>query len=192
MKKSIIIIVIIAVILAIVLSIKLTYKNDIRLYNKIGSGEVDEGEYLGKMKVSSTFSHNEMIPARYTADGDNINPSLDIEGIPEGTVSLVLIMDDPDAPVGTWDHWIVFNIPVIGKIEEDSVPSGAVQGKNSWGRSDYGGPSPPSGTHRYFFKLYAIDKELELSEGASKSDVLDAIEGYILDQTELIGLYSRG
>ena len=143
-----------------------------------------------KMKLTSpAFANKTMIPKKYTCQGEDINPLLKIEGIPQETVSLVLINDDPDAPGGTWDHWIVINIAPTQTIAENSVPG--TQGKNSWGRNDYGGPCPPSGTHRYFFKLYALDTQLNLSEGASKKEVEDAIKGHILEQTELIGLYKK-
>lgn len=143
-----------------------------------------------KMKLTSpAFANKTMIPKKYTCQGEDINPLLKIEGIPQETVSLVLINDDPDAPGGTWDHWIVINIAPTQTIAENSVPG--TQGKNSWGRNDYGGPCPPSGTHRYFFKLYALDTQLNLSEGASKKEVENAIKGHILEQTELIGLYEK-
>lgn len=143
--------------------------------------------------TSSAFADNESIPPEYTADGRNVNPPLAISDIPDGTVSLALIMDDPDAPRGTWDHWIVWNIPPnTGEIAAGSVPAGAVQGANGWGRSGYGGPSPPSGTHRYFFKLYALDIALDLKPGAKKAVVESAMEGHIIAQTKLVGLYSRG
>ena len=142
------------------------------------------------MKLTSPeFTHNAMIPKKFTCQGEDINPNLVIEEIPPSSVSLVLINDDPDAPVGTWDHWIVFNIPPTEKIAENSVPG--TQGKNSWGRNDYSGPCPPSGAHRYFFKIYALDTKLDLSEGASKRQVEQAMEGHILDQAELIGLYKK-
>ncbi len=151
-----------------------------------------EVEQMGNLKLTSpAFGDNSMIPAKYTCDGDDVSPELLIEGIPEEAKSLVLIIDDPDAPVGTWDHWIMFNIPIVSKIEENSVPSRAVQGTNSFRKLDYGGPCPPSGTHRYMFKLYALDAALDLAEGASKADVESAMEGHILAQTKLIGLYKR-
>lgn len=142
---------------------------------------------------SPDFSHNEFIPPRFTCEGEDVNPTLIFENIPEGAKSLVLIMDDPDAPMGTFDHWIVFNIPPnVTKIEENSVPQGAQLGKNHFGRLEYGGPCPPPGNpHRYFFKLYAVDTVLELQEGASKEEVLSAIKDHILAQAELIGLYKR-
>jgi len=145
----------------------------------------------GIMKlISPEFKHNQMIPKKFTCQGQDINPALEITDIPEGAKTLVLISDDPDAPGGTWDHWIVFNISPAAGIKEDSVPG--TQGKNSWGRSEYGGPCPPSGTHRYFFKLYALDTMLDLPKGASKAQVERAMEGHILDEAELIGLYKKG
>jgi len=146
------------------------------------------------MKITSpAFSDNGHIPVKFTCQGDDVNPQLDISGVPAGTKSLVLIMDDPDAPMGTWDHWIVFNMaPLTATIEENSVPAGAVQGRNSWGKSSWGGPCPPSGTHRYMFKLYALDTMLELGPGAVKSDVHKAMSGHVLAQAELTGLYAKG
>jgi len=142
------------------------------------------------MKISSPeFEHNEMIPSQFTCDGEDINPTLIIEDIPPETKSLALIVDDPDAPMGTWVHWVVYDIPVTKQIQEDSIPS--KQGMNDFRKKDYGGPCPPSGTHRYFFKLYALDQELNLEEGLRKKDVENAMEGHILAQAELIGLYKR-
>ncbi len=145
------------------------------------------------LKITSpSFKDGEMIPRKYTCQGDDVNPQLDISGIPENTKSLVLIMDDPDAPMGTWDHWIVWNIsPDTKTIAENSVPAGAVQGKNSWGRNDYGGPCPPSGTHRYFFKLYALDTTLDIPEKSKKKDVEKAMQGHILEQAQLMGKYKK-
>lgn len=132
---------------------------------------------------------NGVIPVKYTCDGADINPPLRIEGIPEGTHSLVLIVDDPDAPGGTWDHWIVWNIPLVETIEEDSVPG--TEGLNDFKTQSYGGPCPPSGTHRYFFKVYALDTTLDLPTTSTKTDVEQAMIGHILANGELIGLYSR-
>jgi len=145
------------------------------------------------MKLTSpAFEHNQSIPAKYTCDGEDINPPLHISEIPAGAKSLVLIVDDPDAPRGTWDHWIVFNIdPTTTLIAENSVPEGAVEGKNDFGGISYGGPCPPSGTHHYHFKLYALDKALELDSSVEKEDIENAMESFILDQTEFIGLYGR-
>lgn len=148
---------------------------------------------MADLKInSSAFSDGEFIPARYTADGLDVNPPLQISGVPEGAKSLVLIMDDPDAPVGVWDHWVVFNIPPsVTEISENSTPAGAVVGKNSWGRTNYGGPAPPSGVHRYFFKLYALDSMLPLPVGATKAQVESAMKGHILAEAQLMGKYSR-
>jgi len=139
--------------------------------------------------TSPEFAQNGMIPKKFTCQGEDINPTLEISEIPEDAVSLVLINDDPDAPGKTWDHWIVFNIHPTEIIEENSIPG--IQGKNSWGKNEYGGPCPPSGTHRYFFKLYALDTKLNLKEGASKLKVETAMEDYILDQATLIGVYKK-
>jgi len=153
---------------------------------------IKEVEQMGDLKLASpAFENKGMIPAKYTCDGDDINPELLVDGIPKEAKSLVLIMDDPDAPVGTWDHWILFNVPLVSKIGENSVPGGAIQGTNSFRKLDYGGPCPPSGTHRYMFKLYALDKMLDLDEGADKSEVEAAMEGHIIAQTKLTGLYKR-
>ncbi len=142
------------------------------------------------MKLSSPeFKHNEPIPKKFTCEGQDINPPLVVEGLPEGTQTLALVMDDPDAPMGTWVHWVVFDIPVISAIEEDSIPGR--QGKNDFRRHDYGGPCPPSGTHRYFFKLYALDDKLGLPEGIDKQTLEKHMQGHILAQAELIGLYKR-
>jgi len=112
-----------------------------------------------------------------------------IEDIPEGTKRLALIVDDPDAPMGTWVHWVVFNIHVTDVIEENTVPG--TQGTNDFRKLEYGGPCPPSGTHRYFFKLYAIDEKLHIEEGCKKKELEEAMEGHILATAELIGLYQR-
>lgn len=144
------------------------------------------------MKITSTaFEHNTQIPSKYTCDGDNSNPPLTIEGVPETAKSLVLIVDDPDAPVGDWVHWTVWNIPSTTKeIAENSVPQG-IQGTTDFGTISYGGPCPPSGSHRYFFKLYALDSELDLPSTAKKADIEKAIEPHTLDSTHLMGLYQR-
>ena len=142
------------------------------------------------MKITSPeFQNNQLMPGKFTCDGEDINPALNIEGVPEGTKSLALIMDDPDAPMGTWVHWVVFDIPVISEIKENSVPG--KQGNNTAGRKQYHGPCPPSGTHRYFFKIYALDTVLNLNEGITKSQLEKAMESHILDKAELIGLYKR-
>src|SRR3989344_9303767 len=137
------------------------------------------------MKLTSTvFGNNGNIPAKYTCDGEDINPSLSIADIPQGTKSLCLIVDDPDAPAGDCVHWTVWNIaPHTNEIEENSVPSGAVEGTTGFGKTGWGGPCPPSGTHRYQFKLYALDAVLGLDSSATKKDVLAALESHVLAKT---------
>ena len=140
--------------------------------------------------MSPTFENNQLIPAKYTCDGDDVNPPLAIDGVPEGTKTLALIVDDPDAPMGTWDHWIVWNIPATAsKIAENTVPG--TEGMNDFRRRSYGGPCPPSGTHRYFFKVYALDVKLDLSPTSRKRDVEKAMQGHVLAKGELVGLYRR-
>jgi len=151
---------------------------------------VDEVE---SMKItSSVFENNKFIPDKYGASFENINPPLEISGVPKNAKSLVLIMDDPDAmkPAGkVWDHWIVWNIePNIYSINEDSVPG--IQGLNSAGKNSYGGPRPPDGTHRYYFKLYALDTKLSLANSSTKKDVENAMNSHILTKAELVGLFS--
>lgn len=145
------------------------------------------------MKISSpAFENKAKIPSKYTCDGSDINPPLEIKDIPQGTKSLVLIVDDPDAPMGTFLHWLVFNInPEISLIEENSLPEGGIQGRNDFGKENYGGPCPPSGEHRYFFKIYALDEKLALTQGAKLRDVEKMMRGHILDQAQLVGLYQR-
>jgi len=147
--------------------------------------------------TSSAVAHEEPIPQKYTCDGEDMSPPLEWSDPPEGTQSLALIADDPDAPVGTWVHWVLYNLPAETRALSEAVPSdadlpdGSSNGKNGWRRLGYGGPCPPSGTHRYFFKLYALDTTLDLAAGASKEQLLRAMEGHILAQTELMGTYTR-
>jgi Raf kinase inhibitor-like YbhB/YbcL family protein len=147
--------------------------------------------------TSTGFAHEESIPSKYTCDGEDVSPSLQWGEPPPGTQSFALIMDDPDAPAGTWVHWVLYGLPAQARtLPEGVVPAaeladGSRHGKNSWGRSGYGGPCPPSGTHRYFFKLYALDTGLDLDSGASEEQLLQAMEGHIVAQAELMGTYSR-
>jgi len=142
------------------------------------------------MKISSpAFQHNEFIPRQYTCQGEDVNPPLVIENIPKAAKNLALIVDDPDAPMGTWVHWVVFNMTPTDEIKENSIPG--LQGINDFGQLNYGGPCPPSGTHRYFFKVYALSKMLSLKEGMSKGALEKAMAGHILDEDELIGLYKK-
>ena len=143
-----------------------------------------------KMRLTSPeFENNGHIPRKFTGLGDDINPALIIDDIPAETKSLTLIVDDPDAPMGMWVHWVVFDIPVVSQIEENTIPG--KQGINNFDKKNYGGPCPPSGTHRYFFKIYALDTQLNLKEGISKSDLEEAMKRHILDKAELIGLYKK-
>lgn len=147
--------------------------------------------------TSNAFIEGAMIPQRYTCDGENISPPLLWTGVPPGTRSLALICDDPDAPVGIWDHWVLYNIPANATGLPQSIPektildTGAVHGSNSWGRIGYGGPCPPGGTHRYFFKLFALDTLLDLKSGATTSQLLEAMGGHVLTQGQLMGKYRR-
>jgi Raf kinase inhibitor-like YbhB/YbcL family protein len=143
------------------------------------------------MKLTSpVFENNQYIPKKYSGEGQDINPPLVIENIPVGAKSLVLIVDDPDAPRGIWVHWVVFDIPVNNKIEENSVPGKL--GITDSGKRDYHGPNPPSGIHRYFFKIYALDKVLNLKEGINKQTLESTMKNHVLDTAELVGLYKRG
>ena len=147
--------------------------------------------------TSSAFSEGEMIPTGYTCDGPDVSPDLAWTGVPETTQSLALICDDPDAPMGTWVHWVLFNIPpgargLPGEISPDAaLENGARHGTNDFGRLGYGGPCPPGGTHRYFFKLYALDTELDLASGITKAQLVEAMEGHILAEAQLMGKYKR-
>ena len=145
------------------------------------------------MKISSLVFEKNQIPVKYTCDGENFNPPLQFSEIPAGAKSLALICDDPDAPGGSFVHWVLWNInPQETQITEKSVPPGANQGKNSAGSSGYLGPCPPSGSHRYVFKLYALDTELDLPLETNKNQLEQAMQNHILEKAELIGLYSRG
>ncbi len=139
--------------------------------------------------LSSAFNDSDSIPEKYTCDGADFNPELMFEEIPEGTVSLALIVDDPGAPNGDWVHWVLYDIPVMARIEQDSIPG--TQGMNSFGELDYGGPCPPSGTHRYFFRLYALNTTLGLPEGVDKNGLKERMEGHIIEYAELMGTYQR-
>jgi Raf kinase inhibitor-like YbhB/YbcL family protein len=138
---------------------------------------------------SPEFEHEAYIPIKYTCEGKNTNPPVNIKDIPKDAVSLVLIMDDPDAPGGTFDHWIVWNIQPTQTIIEDSVPG--IAGKNSRGQKNYMGPCPPTGTHRYFFKVYALDTSLDLDDNADKKMVERALKDHIVAYGELMGLYKK-
>ena len=157
--------------------------------------QATNGEVLkmsGFQITSPVFENNGFIPTKYTCDGADINPQLLIANVPTGTKSMALIVDDPDAPAGTWVHWVVWNIvPQTNEIKENSVPTGATQGLNDFRKRNYGGPCPPSGTHRYFFKLYALDTTLKLDANATKAYVEKAMREHIIAETRIVGLYKR-
>lgn len=144
------------------------------------------------MEITSTaFDDNDEIPTRYGRSFDDINPPLAFSDIPEDAQSLVLIMDDPDAPSSTFTHWVAYNItPEEVELGEGETPAGSVQGTNDFGELGYGGPMPPSGTHHYHFKLYALDDQLDLPEGATSEDLEEAMEGHVITKAEIVGLYS--
>ncbi len=165
---------------------------------KAEKGAAGKGKEKVAFTITSTaFKHEGMIPEQYTCDGADFSPQLAWTNVPESTKSFALICDDPDAPVGDWVHWVMFNIPgetreLKEKITNDAVlPNGARHGITDFRRYGYGGPCPPRGTHRYFFKLYALDSMLSLTDKVIKKDLLEAMEGHILGQTELMGKYAR-
>lgn len=145
------------------------------------------------MKITSTeFEDQGTIPSRFSCEGDNTNPSLDIIGVPSEAKSLALIVDDPDAPTGTFTHWIVWNIrPDVSGIDTDDVPNGAREGLNSSEEIGYVGPCLPQGTHRYFFRLYAIDVMLDLHQGSNRAELEDAIADHVIEEAVLMGRYSK-
>jgi Raf kinase inhibitor-like YbhB/YbcL family protein len=152
-----------------------------------------EGASMAMLTITSpAFKNGEFIPATFTCDGPDRNPALMISGVPSETKSLALIMDDPDAPGGMWVHWVLWNIdPKTREIKEDCVPAGARQGTNDFRTATYGGPCPPAGTHRYFFRLYALDTALDLGSSTTKGALEKAMKGHILAQGELMGRYMR-
>jgi Raf kinase inhibitor-like YbhB/YbcL family protein len=146
---------------------------------------------------SNAFTEAGMIPSKFTCDGKDVSPQLAWTGIPAGAKSIALICDDPDAPSGTWVHWVVYNMPATAKELSEGVtgsrglPAGAKQGINDFRKHDYGGPCPPSGTHRYYFTVYALDTALNLKDGATKKELLKAMEGHVVAQGRLMGRYKR-
>ncbi len=167
-------------------------------YSSKSSTELKPQKMVNPMKLESdSFINDGLIPSKYTCDGQDISPPLSWDAPPTGTQSLALIVDDPDAPGGTYVHWVLYNLP--GSIRhlpeavapQPSLPQGGIQGKNDFGHLGYGGPCPPSGTHRYFFKLYALSGELNLTSGATKKQLETAMDGHILAASEFLGRYSR-
>ena len=166
--------------------------------SNIIKGTDTEFDNMAMRITSSAFEDQEGIPARYTCDGEDLSPALDWSDVPEGTKSLTLIMDDPDAPMGTWVHWVMYDIPISINGLEESVSSdpelkfGGKHGTNSWKRFGYGGPCPPGKKpHRYMFKLYALDCFLDLDPGIKVKRLMKIMEGHIIEKTELVGLYVR-
>jgi len=159
----------------------------------VSYGMSKEVTKMSGLKISSpAFENNGYMPAKYTCDGLDINPSFFIENVPVNSKSLALIVDDPDAPRGTWVHWVLWNInPGTKEIKENSIPAGANQGLNDFRKHNYGGPCPPSGTHRYFFKLYALDAIPGLGPSSTKADLEKAMKGHIIEQAQVVGLYKR-
>jgi len=160
--------------------------------------ESKEGSNMATLQLISTaFNEGELIPSKYTCDGKDISPPLKWSGVPKNTKSLALICDDPDAPSGTWVHWVVYYIlSTVSELPEgvptkETTSDGLKQGTNDFKKIGYGGPCPPSGTHRYYFKLYALDTELQLSSKVKKSDVEKAMKGHILATGQLMGKYKR-
>lgn len=142
--------------------------------------------------TSPAFNHGSQIPSKYTCDGEDINPHLVIQGVPPGTKSLALVVEDPDAPGGHFVHWVLWDIPPETKeIREHSAPFGAVEGATNWGDGGYGGPCPPAGGHRYFFRLFALDTRLHLPATAGRGELDTAMAGHIVATTELMGTYAR-
>ncbi len=147
--------------------------------------------------TSPAFATGAAIPRKYTCDGEDASPPLAWSGAPQGTRGFALVMDDPDAPGGTWDHWVLYGLRADAVALPEGAPAvptlegGVRQGKNSWGRVGYGGPCPPRGVHRYFFKLYALDVALDLAPGATKAQLLAAVRGHVLAEAELMGRYGR-
>jgi Raf kinase inhibitor-like YbhB/YbcL family protein len=158
---------------------------------------IQKENQMGFKLTSAAFREGQPIPRQHTCDGVNVSPALEWSGAPQGTKTFAIICDDPDAPSGTWVHWVLYNLPGdrIGLVENvpatEKVPGDGLQGTNDSEKIGYDGPCPPSGTHHYFFKLYALDAELSLKAGATKAEVLKAMEGHIIGQTQLMGTYHR-
>lgn len=180
------------IILIIILSIGAIIKSEIQNIIKSRETKVSLAEQGGKMKLTTVFAHNENIPSEYTCDGQDLAPLLTVSQVPANTKSLVLIVDDPDAPIKTWVHWLVYNLPADTRtIDAKNLPPEAKQGMTDFGRIGWGGPCPPSGTHRYFFKLYAIDTIIDMPAGIDKVQLENAISNHTIEKTELVGLYQR-
>lgn len=160
-------------------------------------GAIQKENKMDFKLTSTAFREGQLIPGQHTCDGVNVSPPLEWSGAPQTAKTFAIICDDPDAPSGTWVHWVLYNLPGdrIGLVENvpttEKVPGDGLQGTNDSGKIGYDGPCPPSGTHHYFFKLYALDAELSLKAGATKAETLKAMEGHILGQAQLMGTYRR-
>lgn len=169
----------------------MNYNNHNGNYGK-NENEEDKLEFPDMQIISPAFKDNDSIPAKYTCDGQNINPPLEFFDVPPGAKSLTLTMEDPDAPMGTFIHWVVWNIdPSTKEIYEHSIPANAMQGITSKGKPGYAGPCPPKGTHRYFFKVYALNATLDLPGNTDKKMLEEAMKNHIIAKGELVGLYDR-
>jgi Raf kinase inhibitor-like YbhB/YbcL family protein len=165
-------------------------------FQSIISLNILKGGNIMELK-SSAFDEGAMIPEKYTCDDIDISPPLNWTSGPQGTKTYAIICDDPDAPMGTWVHWVIYNLPENqNELSEDvppveNLPSGAKQGRNDFGKIGYGGPCPPGGIHRYFFKIYALSEELNVDAGVTKSELLKEMEGHLLSEGQLMGRYKR-
>ncbi|MHB2153543.1 YbhB/YbcL family Raf kinase inhibitor-like protein [Calditrichota bacterium GD2] len=183
-----------SIIIFFIFSLLLTF---CKSQNKTPKVEGKKGRTVTMKLISSAFEEGRMIPPKYTCDGQDVSPPLSWSDVPQETRSFALICDDPDAPMGTWVHWVIYNIPDTTRSLPEAIPpserldNGTLQGKNDFKRYGYGGPCPPGGTHRYFFKLYALDDKLDLPPGATKAQLLQAMNGHIVGEAQLMGKYSR-
>ncbi|GBC75647.1 Putative lipoprotein LppC [archaeon HR06] len=196
MNKKLIIATTIVVVIAIIFVFLVSTKTTIittELKTTITTTEFKGQKFEGFVILSKAFGEGENIPIKYTCDGENISPPLEWKSIPENSVSLALIVEDPDAPFGTFTHWIVFNIDKnIKGFEEGKLPEKVKQGVNDFGNNRYDGPCPPKGEkHRYIFRLFALDKELDLSKDVKRNEFLNAIKAHVIAEARLTGIYSR-
>lgn len=192
MKKALILLLLSLIVVLVVVRLRLVGYLNLPAKNSPADQIINPVNNNNMLTITSVFSADGIIPDQYGCRGKNINPPLDISGVPAGAKGLALIVDDPDAPSGDWVHWLVWNInPQTARLEEDSIPAGAVVGLNSYGSNRYEGPCPPSGPHHYQFKVYALDSLLDLSPAAGKPDLLAAMTGHILGQAILTGAYQR-
>lgn len=191
--KQVLIALIVVFLIGLVLFIRKSFNSSIKTDAKpIQTFQNDKKAQINMQITSSAFQNNQNIPQKYTCDGQGVNPALSISNVPDNAKSLALIVEDPDAPSGSFIHWVLYNIkPEVKEFWENQVPDAGKEGLSTTGRSGYVPPCPPSGTHRYIFTLYALDTNLNLPGIPAKSEVEKAIQGHILEQAQLIGLYGR-